>query len=168
MEMLLSGLTVTGLEAVAWVVAVVAGAALLLSPRAPRLGCHLGWAYPTEMAVTSVALLVADTAWWRTRSDPRAAAVAGVAGLWLLSIDYGDAAWTLEVIDVGYAKRYQGEDESHRAVIQCWTTRLDFDLSTMTEPSRVACPSDIENAVVGRNALEESHLVTSAPSTSAP
>src|ERR1035437_674324 len=35
------------------------------------------------MAVTSVALLVADTAWWLTRSDPRAAAVAGVAGVWL-------------------------------------------------------------------------------------
>ena len=82
MEMLLSGLTVTGLEAAAWVVAVVAGVALLLSPRAPRLGSHLGWAYPTAMAVTSVALLVADTAWWLTRSDPRAAAVAGVAGLW--------------------------------------------------------------------------------------
>lgn len=80
MEMLLSGFTVTGLEAVAWVVAVLAGVALLLSPRAPRLGSHLGWAYPTAMAVTSVALLVADTAWWLTRSDPRAAAVAGVAG----------------------------------------------------------------------------------------
>jgi len=31
--MLLSGLTVTGLEAAAWVLAVVAGVALLLSPR---------------------------------------------------------------------------------------------------------------------------------------
>jgi hypothetical protein len=85
-------------------------------------------------------------------------------GSWLLSIDYGDAAWTLEVIDVGYAKRYQGEDESHRAVIQCWTTKLDFESSTMTKPSRVACPTDIENKVVGKDALEESHLITSAPS----
>jgi uncharacterized membrane protein YcfT len=35
------------------------------------------------MAVASVAVLVVDAAWWLTRSDPRAAAVAGVAGLWL-------------------------------------------------------------------------------------
>ncbi len=85
-------------------------------------------------------------------------------GSWLLSIDYADTAWTLEVVDVGYGIRYQGEIESHRAVIQCWTTTLDFESSTMTEPTRVACPSDIENAVVGKDALEESHLVTSAPS----
>lgn len=76
-------LTVTGLEAVAWVLAVVAGAALLLSIRAPRLGSRLGWLYPAVMAVASVAVLVVDAAWWLTRSDPRAAAVAGVAGLWL-------------------------------------------------------------------------------------
>ena len=76
-------LTVTRLEAVAWVLAVVAGAALLLSLRAPRLGSRLGWLYPAVMAVASVAVLVVDAAWWLTRSDPRAAAVAGVAGLWL-------------------------------------------------------------------------------------
>jgi uncharacterized membrane protein YcfT len=35
------------------------------------------------MAVVSVAVLVVDAVWWLTRSDPRAAAVAGVAGLWL-------------------------------------------------------------------------------------
>jgi uncharacterized membrane protein YcfT len=39
--------------------------------------------YPVVMAVVSVAVLVVDAAWWLTRSDPRAAAVAGVAGLWL-------------------------------------------------------------------------------------
>src|SRR5450631_82351 len=68
---------------VAWVLAVVAGAALLLSMRVPRLGSQLGWVYPVVMAVVSVAVLVVDAAWWLTRSDPRAAAVAGVAGLWL-------------------------------------------------------------------------------------
>ena len=76
-------LTVTRLEAVAWVLAVVAGAALLLSLRAPRLGSRLGWLYPAVMAVASVAVLVVDAAWWLTRSDPLAAAVAGVAWLWL-------------------------------------------------------------------------------------
>jgi uncharacterized membrane protein len=83
MEVLPDALTVTRLEVVAWVLAVVAGAALLLSPRAPRLGSRLGWLYPAVMAVASVAVLVVDSAWWLTRSDPRAAAVAGVAGLWL-------------------------------------------------------------------------------------
>jgi len=68
---------------VAWVLAVVAGAALLLSMRVPRLGSQLGWVYPVVMAVVSVAVLVVDAAWWLTRSDPRAAAVAGVAGIWL-------------------------------------------------------------------------------------
>jgi uncharacterized membrane protein len=83
MEVLPDALTVTSLEAVAWVLAVVAGAALLLSMRAPRLGSRLGWVYPVVMAVASVAVVVVDAAWWLTRSDPRAAAVAGVAGLWL-------------------------------------------------------------------------------------
>jgi uncharacterized membrane protein len=83
MEVLPDALTVTRLEVVAWVLAVVAGAALLVSPRAPRLGSRLGWVYPVVMAVASVAVLVVDSAWWLTRSDPRAAAVAGVAGLWL-------------------------------------------------------------------------------------
>jgi O-antigen ligase len=68
---------------VAWVLAAVAGGALLLSIRAPRLGSRLGWVYPVVMAVVSLAVLVVDAAWWLTRSDPRAAAVAGVAGLWL-------------------------------------------------------------------------------------
>jgi hypothetical protein len=67
----------------AWVLAVVPGGALLLSMRAPRLGSRLGWVYPVVMTVVSVAVLVVDAAWWLTRSDPRAAAVAGVAGLWL-------------------------------------------------------------------------------------
>ena len=35
------------------------------------------------ITVASVAVLVVDATWWLTRSDPRAAAVAGVAGLWL-------------------------------------------------------------------------------------
>jgi len=83
MEVLLGALTVLGLEPVAWVLAVVAGAALLLSMRTPRLGTRLRWVYPAVMAVTSVAVLVVDAAWWLTRTDPRAAAVAGVAGLWL-------------------------------------------------------------------------------------
>jgi len=83
MDVLLGGPAVMGLEPVAWVLAVVAGAALLLSARAPRLGSRLGWVYPVVMAVASVAVLVVDAAWWLTRSDPRAAAVAGVAGLWL-------------------------------------------------------------------------------------
>src|SRR5450756_1723843 len=77
MEVLPDALTV------AWVLAVVAGVALLLSTRAPRLGSRLGWVYPVVMAVAAVAVLVVDAAWWLTRSDPRAAAVAGVAGLWL-------------------------------------------------------------------------------------
>src|SRR5665647_3443067 len=77
MEVLPDALTV------AWVLAVVAGVALLLSMRTPRLGSRLGWVYPVVMAVASVAVLVVDAAWWLTRSDPRAAAVAGVAGLWL-------------------------------------------------------------------------------------
>ena len=42
MEVLLGGPAVMGLEPVAWVLAVVAGAALLLSARAPRLGSRLG------------------------------------------------------------------------------------------------------------------------------
>jgi uncharacterized membrane protein len=83
MDVLLGGPAVMGLEPVAWVLAVVAGAALLLSARAPRLGSRLGWLYPAVMAVASVAVVVVDAAWWLTRSDPRAAAVAGVAGLWL-------------------------------------------------------------------------------------
>ena len=61
----------------------VAGAALLLSIRAPRLGSRLGWLYPAVMTVASVAVVVVDAAWWLTRSDSRAAAVAGVAGVWL-------------------------------------------------------------------------------------
>jgi hypothetical protein len=77
MEVLPDALTI------AWVLAVVAGGALLLSMRAPRLGSRLGWVYPVVMAVVSVAVLVVDAAWWLTRSDPRAASVAGVAGLWL-------------------------------------------------------------------------------------
>jgi hypothetical protein len=81
MDVLLGGLMVTRLEPVAWVLAVVAGAALLLSARAPRLGSRFGWVYPPMMAVASVAVLVVDAAWWLTRSDPRAAAVTGVAGL---------------------------------------------------------------------------------------
>jgi uncharacterized membrane protein YcfT len=83
MEVLLGTLTVTRLERIAWVLAVVAGVALLLSMRAPRLGSRLGWLYPAVMTVASVAVLVVDAAWWLTRSDPRAAAVADVAGLWL-------------------------------------------------------------------------------------
>jgi len=83
MEVLLGALTVTRLERTAWVLAVVAGVALLLSMRAPRLGSRLGWLYPSVMTVASVAVLVVDAAWWLNRSDPRAAAVAGVAGLWL-------------------------------------------------------------------------------------
>jgi Na+/melibiose symporter-like transporter len=83
MEMLPGGLMVTSLEAVVWVLTVVAGAALLLSARTPRLGSRLGWVYPAAMAIASVVVLVVDAAWWLTRSDPRAAAVAGVAGLWL-------------------------------------------------------------------------------------
>ena len=63
--------------------AVFAGVALLLSMRTPRLGSRLGWVYPVVMSVAAVAILVVDAAWWLTRSDPRAAAVAGVAGLWL-------------------------------------------------------------------------------------
>lgn len=74
---------VTGLAPVAWVVVVVAGAAMMLSARAPRLGSRLGWVYPAAMTVTSVAVLVVDAGWWLTRPDPRVAAVAGVAGLWL-------------------------------------------------------------------------------------
>jgi hypothetical protein len=35
------------------------------------------------MTVALVAVLVVDATWWLTRSDPRAAAVAGVAGVWL-------------------------------------------------------------------------------------
>ena len=46
MDVLLGGPAVMGLEPVAWVLAVVAGAALLLSARAPRLGSRLGWVYP--------------------------------------------------------------------------------------------------------------------------
>lgn len=83
MDVLLGGLAVMGLEPVVWVLAVVAGAALLLSTRTPRLGSRLGWVYPAVIAVASVAVLVVDATWWLTRSDPRAAAVAGVAGLWL-------------------------------------------------------------------------------------
>ena len=77
MEVLPDALTV------ACVLAVVSGAALLLSMRAPRLGSRLGWVYPVVMSVAAVAILVVDAAWWLTRSDTRAAAVAGVAGLWL-------------------------------------------------------------------------------------
>ena len=77
MEVLLDALTV------AWVLAVVSGAALLLSMRAPRLGSRLGWVYSAVMSVAAVAILVVEAAWWLTRSDTRAAAVAGVAGLWL-------------------------------------------------------------------------------------
>jgi hypothetical protein len=76
-------LMVIGLEPVAWVVAIIAGAGMMLSARAPSLGSRLGWVYPAVMTVTSVAVLVVDGAWWLTRSDPRVAAVAGVAGLWL-------------------------------------------------------------------------------------
>ena len=83
MDMRLGGLMATGLEPASWVLAVVAGAALLLSTRVPRLGSRLGWVYPAVMAVASVAVLVIDAAWWLTRSDTRAAAVAGVAALWL-------------------------------------------------------------------------------------
>ena len=53
------------------------------STRAPRLGSRFSWVYPAAMTVTSVAVLVADAAWWLTHSDPRVATVAGVAGLWL-------------------------------------------------------------------------------------
>jgi hypothetical protein len=74
---------VTSLEVVAWVSAVVAGASLLLSTRTPRLGSRLRWVFPTAVSLASVAVLVVDVAWWLTRSDPRVAAVAGVAGLWL-------------------------------------------------------------------------------------
>lgn len=74
---------VIGLEPVAWVMAVIAGAAMMLSARAPRLDSRLGWVYPAVMTVASVAVLVVDGAWWLTRSDPRVAVVAGVAGLWL-------------------------------------------------------------------------------------
>jgi O-antigen ligase len=83
MDMRLGGLMVTGLEPASWVLAVIAGAALLLSTRVPRLGSRFRWVYPAVMAVVSVAVLVVDMAWWLTRSDTRAAAVAGVAGLWL-------------------------------------------------------------------------------------
>ncbi len=51
MEVLLGALTVTRLERIAWVLAVVAGVALLLSMRAPRLGSRLGWLYPAVMTV---------------------------------------------------------------------------------------------------------------------
>jgi hypothetical protein len=84
-------------------------------------------------------------------------------GSWLLHIENGEQAWTLEVLDVGYASRSRAHSEYHRAVIQCWTTTMDFESSTMTVPSRASCPSDIENAVVGKDALEEKHLVTEAP-----
>jgi uncharacterized membrane protein len=74
---------VISLQPVAWVVAIIAGAAMMLSARAPRLGSRLGWVYPALMTLTAVAVLVVDTSWWLTRSDPRVATVAGVAGLWL-------------------------------------------------------------------------------------
>ena len=77
------GLMVTSLEAGAWVSAVVAGASLLLSTRTPRLGSRLRWVFPAAVTLASVAVLVVDMAWWLTRSDHRAAAVAGVAGVWL-------------------------------------------------------------------------------------
>jgi len=77
------GLMVTRLEVVAWVLAVVAGASLLLSKRTPRLGSRFRWVFPAAVSLASVAVLVVDMAWWLTRSDPRAAAVAGVAGIWL-------------------------------------------------------------------------------------
>lgn len=83
MDVLLAGPEVMGLEPVAWVLAVVAGVALLFSARAPRLGSRLGWVFPIVVTVASVAVLVVDATWWLTRSDPRAAAVAGVAGVWL-------------------------------------------------------------------------------------
>ena len=51
MEILVGALTVLGVEPVAWVLAVVAGAALLLSMRTPRLGTRLRWVYPAVMAV---------------------------------------------------------------------------------------------------------------------
>jgi hypothetical protein len=76
-------LMVTRFETIAWVCAVVAAAALLMSMRTPRLGSRLGWVYPPVIAVASVAVLVVDAAWWLTRTDPRAAVGAGVAGLWL-------------------------------------------------------------------------------------
>jgi len=83
MDVLLGAVAVVGLEPVAWVLAVVAGTGLLLSTRVPRLGSRFRWVYPAVMAVVSVAVLVVDMAWWLTRSDTRAAAVAGVAALWL-------------------------------------------------------------------------------------
>ena len=70
-------------ERVAWVLAVVAGAGLLLSMRAPRLGSCLEWVSSSVMVVASVAVLVVDAAWWLTRTDPRAVAGAGAARLWL-------------------------------------------------------------------------------------
>jgi uncharacterized membrane protein len=62
MEVLPDALAVTRREAVAWVLAVVAGAAFLVSTRAPRLGSRLGWVYPVVMAVAAVAVLVVDAA----------------------------------------------------------------------------------------------------------
>lgn len=73
----------TSLEVAAWVLAVVAGASLLLSTRTPQLDSRFRWVFPAVVTLASVAVLVVDMAWWPTRSDPRAAAVAGVAGIWL-------------------------------------------------------------------------------------
>ena len=50
---------VIGLEPVACVVAVIAGAAMI-STRAPRPGDSVGWVYPAAMTVTAVAVLVVD------------------------------------------------------------------------------------------------------------
>lgn len=85
-------------------------------------------------------------------------------GSWLLSIDYEDGTWMLDIVDVGYAVRYQGEAENHRAVIQCWTTTVAFNPTTMTPPARGDCPSGFEDSVVGLDALEVDSLVTTAPS----
>lgn len=79
----IGGLMVTRLDSVAWVLTVVAGVALLLSGRPPRLGSRLGWVYPSTVTACSVAVLTLDLVWWVTGADPRVAAVAGVAGLWL-------------------------------------------------------------------------------------
>jgi uncharacterized membrane protein len=71
------------LDLVAWVLAVAAGAVLLLSGRAPRLGSSLGWVYPAMVTACSVAVLILELFWWVTGADPVVSVVAGVAGLWL-------------------------------------------------------------------------------------
>ena len=63
MDVLLGGPEVMGLEPVAWVLAVVAGVALLFSARAPGLGSRLGWVFPIVVTVASVAVLVVDATW---------------------------------------------------------------------------------------------------------